>query len=301
MNIKLSAQQFPIFPGEYLPAYIARLFNVLQVQKSDRFFAFNSSISIGKTNTLVPKVALNFAYEHDELTGGGALIASHLNARFWRGFLTEEYFKSALQVMKSSPKSTKRIFQGEETLAPLKTLKWCPDCQKEDLEVYGVGIWYAAHQLPTSKQCAKHQTQLYQFIHSEEAPLIKHPVILQDVMAASTPVLASELEIDLCNWSNTLLSTPSNENRQWIEDIKHDLNDVLKINKRRNTLNHEWFKYLNLIRWGQNDTNSIFRSTVNQRAITPNKLLRGNTNVHPLYVLILMSFAQEHTNFRVER
>ena len=304
--IALASNQFPPFPSEYLPGYIARLFNLLASNNTKQFFSFNSSGTIGKTDVLVPKVALNFAYLDGALNGGGAFLASHQNARFWRGFINEDHFKRSLGTIKASRKSTKRLFDGEEGMASLKPLKWCEECHVEDEDALGVGIWRSIHQVPTVQRCPIHQCYLKQINLKSPETLLDYPVINGSVIERSIDVYKGHTLEQLDSWSGTIMSRPSEDTRDWLEGVKSDMSqalhlDLSKASSRNPRLNRDWRDYLAGNDWlnlPDIKTEQVLR-TFNR--FTPASLLSGKTsNTHPVIFMLLMNFAKEYSNFRVQ-
>lgn len=304
--IVIASNQFPPFPNEYLPGYLARLFHLLASNNLQQFFSFNSSGTIGKTNVLVPKVALNFAYLGETLNGGGAFLASHQNARFWRGFMNEDYFKYSLSTMKASRKSTKRLFDGEEGLASLKPLKWCEECRVKDDAVFGAGIWHSVHQVPTIQRCPIHQCHLKQINLQGYESLLDYPVVNQSVIEKSKYVDKGTTLKQLDTWSSNIMSRPSEDTRDWLEGVKTDMSHALRIKSRKASyrqpqLNRDWREYLKGNDWlNQSGVKPMHTLTTSNR-FTPASLLSGKaTNTHPVVFMLLMNFAKDYSNFRVQ-
>ena len=303
--IALASNQFPPFPSEYLPGYIARLFHLLASNNMKQFFSFNLSGTIGKTDVLVPKVALNFAYVGESLNGGGAFLASHQNARFWRGFIKEDYFKKSLSTIKANNKCTKRLFDGEEVLASLKPLKWCEECHVQDEDAFGVGIWHSIHQVPTAQRCPIHQCYLKQINLQSPETLLDYPVINESVIKRSSDVYRGEILQQLDIWSGTIMSRPSEETRDWLNDVRADMKYALHLGVGKSTkkqqLYKNWRAFLKSNDWlNQADLQAMQMLTTSNH-FTPASLLSGTaTTTHPIIFMLLMSFAKEYSSFRVQ-
>jgi len=270
-----------------------------------KFFSFNSSRTIGKTDVLVPKIALNFAYLDGALNGGGAFLASHQNARFWRGFINEDYFKKSLSTIKASNKSTKRLFYGEEVLASLKPLKWCEECCKQDEDTLGIGIWHSIHQVQTAQRCPMHQCYLKQINLQRSETLLDYPVINESVIKRSSDVYRGKILQQLDIWSGTIMSRPSEETRDWLNDVRADMKYALHLGGGKSTKKHQlykdWRAFLKSNAWlNQADLQAMQMLTTSNH-FTPASLLSGSaTATHPILFMLLMSFAKEYSSFRVQ-
>ena len=86
----------------------------------------------------------------------------------------------------------------------------CPQCMKEDSELYGVASWRRSHQLPGSVLCPIHSEQLLEvpsrlnrykhgvFALPEDVPLVEsHASVLQDDRASATLLRIARLNRDI--------------------------------------------------------------------------------------------------------
>lgn len=294
------ANQIPILPGEYLPAYLARLRKMTCGIEPRRLMSFSGSTQMGKLHQLFPRVASCFAYRPSERERSGALLQEHLGSRYWRGFLDEKAYKEHVQQVNLKVKSKRSIFEGEELLDSLKPMKFCEHCRDDDIERYGTPMWHAAHQVTSLYVCEKHRVPLHQFSMEADKTLLDYPVITNSVAANSASVQADPLRTWLDVASKQLLKIRTVHNRERIKDIKSDMARAFRAKETPYTIRIN-IEYRNAWRsYAADSLNALcpneqcFKFFLARPSLGLTQQLKQNAPVrHPLIFLLAMKFAED--------
>lgn len=300
------ATQIPILPGEYLPAYLARLNKMTVGVDPKKLMSFSGSSQLGKLHQLFPRVASNFAYREGARDRSGALLKEHLGARYWRGFVEESTYREHVAHVKTRVKSKRSVFEGEEVLDTLKPMKFCTDCRIENIEKYGVPIWHATHQITSMYFCERHSKPLrsVQLIAGET--LLDYPLVTNDLVALSGVKGTNELNDWLNRETIRLLSISSEDNRERLKDLKSSMANGFGASQTFGglylniTYRLEWRKYLaqaltKLCPLAKNYTYFSDKSNLGLA-----QQLKHTAPVrHPLVFLLAMKFAEDVTEFKV--
>ncbi|MFT4940977.1 MAG: hypothetical protein ACI88A_004038 [Paraglaciecola sp.] len=299
------AAQIPILPGEYLPAYLARLRKMVNGVEPKRLMSFSGSAQLGKLHQLFPRVASCFAYRESAREYSGALLKEHLGSRFWRGFVDEQAYREHIKCVKIRVKSKRSVFEGEEVLDALKPMKFCADCRVADIEKYGAPIWHATHQITSMYSCAVHNKPLLK-LHLEAAKtLLDYPVITNEVMSNASVIKTDELRNWLNIQSSQLLKISSEDNRNRLKDVKSSMASAMGARETTRSMHIdityrlEWRKYLSdaLTRLCPSAQNYAFFS--GKASLGLAQQLKQTAPVrHPLVFLLAMKFAEGATEFK---
>lgn len=241
--------QIPILPGEFLPAYIARLNKMVIGVDTKRLMSFSGSTQMGKLHQMFPRVASCYAYRPKQRANGGALLHEHLGARYWRGFVNEESFRHHVTETNEKIKSKRSIFEGEELLDSLKPMKFCEQCHRSDKHRYGVSIWRASHQITSMYLCEEHNTALQQFHIPCGKSLLDYPVVTKNVCANAELIVIDPLRCWLDGESKQRLAIRTIHNRQRLKDLRSDMAKALGAKHSANTMGidiayrNEWRKF----------------------------------------------------------
>lgn len=294
------ANQIPILPGEYLPAYLARLRKMTWGIEPRRLMSFSGSTQMGKLHQLFPRVASCFAYRPSERERSGALLQEHLGARYWRGFVNEQAYKEHVQQVNAKVKSKRSIFEGEELLDSLKPMKFCECCRHADIESYGVSMWRAAHQLTSVYVCEEHSVPLRQFFIENDKTLLDYPVITKSVVANATWIQADPLRTWLDGASKQLLKIRTIHNRERVKDIKSDMARALRAIETPTSLRID-IEYRNAWRSYSADSlatlcpkDQCYKPFLSKPSLGLTQQLKQNAPVrHPLIFLLAMKFVED--------
>jgi len=300
------SSQIPILPGEFLPAYIARLVKMTAGVDSKKLMSFSGSAQLGKLHQLFPRVASNFAYRKSVRDHSGALLKEHMGARYWRGFVAEQDYRAHVEQVRTRIKSKRSIFEGEEVLDALKPMKFCPDCRHDDIETLGAPIWRANHQITSVYFCEKHGKPLRNFHLKLGKTLLDYPVITDEVMYNSEAISPNGLREWLDRESRELLDIPSIHNRERVSDLKSSMASALGAREAARGMGidisyrNEWRKYLSEALTNlcpKENCYGFFSGKANFGLI---QQLKQNAPVrHPLVFLLAMKFTEELSGFKV--
>ncbi|GAC20290.1 hypothetical protein GARC_3332 [Paraglaciecola arctica BSs20135] len=299
------AAQIPILPGEYLPAYLARLRKLTNGVDPKRLMSFSGSVQLGKLHQLFPRVASCFAYRESAREYSGALLKEHLGARFWRGFTDEQAYREHIKCVKIRVKSKRSVFEGEEILDGLKPMKFCADCRVADIEKYGAPIWHATHQITSMYSCAVHGKPLLSFHLKAGETLLDYPLINDEVLSLGSVIKSDELRNWLNNQSSQLLKISSEDNRNRLRDVKSSMASAMGARETTRSMHVdityrlEWRKYLSsaLTRLCPSAQSYAFFSGKASLGLAQ-QLKQAAPVRHPLVFLLAMKFAEDATEFK---
>lgn len=297
--------QIPILPGEYLPAYLSRLLKMTVGIAPKRLMSFNGSAQLGRLHLLFPRVAACYAYRDKERDRSGALLQEHLGSRYWRGFLEESTYRQHISIVSVKTKSKRSIFNAEEVLDSLKPMKFCVHCRNSDIEVYGVPIWHAAHQVTSVFTCDIHNSPLLHFRIDARKTLIDYPIITNEVVNSASIVEVEPLHLWLDIESKKLLSIRTVDNRERLKDIKSDLTKAIsdrwtptgmKIDIR---MSNEWRNYVAEALTKLEPKNKSFSLFSSNSNMSLNKQLKHESAArHPLIFLLAVKFLEDYAGVK---
>lgn len=150
-------EYFPLpYRNELLYGTIARMLThtkmgstVFQRKCFSRFFVPNVDLP-NRVETLVRQTSLRHYYQPDDL------ISKHTLFPFYSAFMPKST-RQALQV-KMVGDSGQQVYHG--MVFKVKTLRFCPECMKEDIELFGEPFWHRKHRVPGVTVCSKHRILL---------------------------------------------------------------------------------------------------------------------------------------------
>lgn len=298
--------QIPILPGEFLPAYIARLLKITIGVDPKRLMSFNGSSQLGRLHQLFPRVASNFAYRESTREYSGLLLKDHIGARYWRGFVAECVFHEHIEHIRTRVKSKRSVFEGEEVLNALKPMKFCNDCRVADTELLGIPFWHSTHQLTSIYFCKKHKKPLNSFHIKGNLTLLDYPIITDEVVHKSEPVSRDRLREWLDIESHKLLDVPSSLNRERVSDIKSSMASALGAKETATSMRinishrNDWRDYLSDALTNLCPNESCYGFFSNKANFGLVQQLKQSCPVrHPLVFLLAMKFAEEASGFKV--
>ncbi|WP_445428797.1 TniQ family protein [Alishewanella sp. HL-SH05] len=301
--ISFFEHQVPMLPEEYLPGYLARLFEMTKGVNARQLMSFNGSTQLGKLHQLFPRVASCFAYRESASECGDTLLERHLGARFWLSFVPEDDYREHIEQIMSRPKSKRSVFCGEETLNSLKPMKFCSECRNNDIKRYGASFWRANQQLTSIFYCDEHNKPLNTFKIDNKLSLKNYPVINDEVLEASIPLSDAPLLRWLHDETTVFLSAMSIEdNRYEISRIKWFITRALGTKQSggkliiTRSINQDWRSFLamSLSQLCMSETSYIDFADRSMNSLT--RLIAQDAPVsHPLIFLLAKKYAQELT------
>lgn len=164
------------------------------------------------------------------------------------------------------------------------SLKYCPECAKEDMRCHGVSYWHRIHQVPGIEACPSHKVWL---IHQElpERPHIKLQLLPPN---SQEPKTCSELGYKFAQFTNTLLKMITATNDSFNQS------DLLrKIHERGYMLGERRFKRIALTSDLFNFTKGLKHSSQNLLPYSEadyrylSYLLSGQASQHPFKYLLV--------------
>ncbi|WP_417437196.1 TniQ family protein [Idiomarina abyssalis] len=303
--VKAVMTQLPILPGEYLPGYLARLRHALFFFDNSEFFSITDGVQLGKLDKLFPKAALRFVYLN--LTQGqrGKVLHQHLGARYWRGFINENYLDAHVEKELLSKKSRRGIFKGEELLGDLSKPKFCSSCLASDQELYGVALWRATHQLPTVFVCPDHAEPLKCFAIERRSTLLDYPSPQTVPIESIYSLRMSPEHNEITTKSLYLLGQKTEQNRQALQDIRIEVRAGLqatsvggRVSIKRDAA-REWQQFIEKCLNSFEPIQQSSSSLINLRRFHPNEIISDGSLTHPMMFLLLLQFAESYSGTRI--
>lgn len=144
-----------------LARYCIQSGNSNAIQNFDDMFGTRNiiaSIEIsGKLDALIANMPLNTLYTSDYF------IFKHTLFPFLASFVPEERAKEVIQIMKNGDVANAYNMLGltASSISHNKYFRFCPECMKEDIKIYGETYWHRLHQVTGVFICPKHKENLY--------------------------------------------------------------------------------------------------------------------------------------------
>ena len=92
------------------------------------------------------------------------LIYKHTLFPFVAAFIPEERTKKIIQTMRNGEGAISYNRTGLLSITLNRYFRFCPQCFREDVEIYGEPYWHRLHQVTGVYICPKHKTPLYNSI-----------------------------------------------------------------------------------------------------------------------------------------
>lgn len=171
-------------------------------------------------------------------------------------------------------------FKESEVLS----LKYCPECVKEDMRCHGVSYWHRIHQVPGIEACPSHKVWL---IHQE---LPKRPHIKLHLLPTTSvhSKACSDLSYEFAKFTNDFLKKITNTNDSFEQSdllTKIRNHGYMLSNKRfkRIELTSDLFNFIKELKYS--DPNFLPYSESDYRYLS--YLLSGQASQHPFKYLIV--------------
>lgn len=131
------------------------------IQNFDDMFGTRNVIASielsGKLDALISNMPINSLYTSDYF------IFKHTLFPFLASFVPEERAKEVIQIMKNGDVANAYNMLGltASSISHNKYFRFCPECMKEDIKIYGETYWHRLHQVTGAFICPKHKEILY--------------------------------------------------------------------------------------------------------------------------------------------
>lgn len=141
--------------------YCVQSGNPNAIQNFDDMFGTRNVIASielsGKLDALISNMPINSLYTSDYF------IFKHTLFPFLASFVPEERAKEVIQIMKNGDVANAYNMLGltASSISHNKYFRFCPECMKEDIKIYGETYWHRLHQVTGVFICPKHKENLY--------------------------------------------------------------------------------------------------------------------------------------------
>ncbi|MTI67936.1 MAG: hypothetical protein FH753_15225 [Firmicutes bacterium] len=153
------------YPDEVLYStlgrYCIRSGNVREIHNFEDLFGTKNCIASlelpSKLNNLVENMPVNSPYTADGLIYNNTLFP------FYASFTPPDRAEKIIESMRSGRGGDAYIRLGlvSNSITLNQYFKFCPECFKEDIEIYGEPYWHRIHQITGVFMCPKHKTPIY--------------------------------------------------------------------------------------------------------------------------------------------